>query len=195
MAATALHSKTGALPRPGSSGAPLPGLPAKPDMPDIPEDARKYPPPTRTPFGSGPVGFGTYPPPRPDFASEGQDSALPAEAQPQPEPEPEPEPEPPRDSHPGDILTSEQAPPAKPTMERKGRAKAAARPRSPEFKVHREEVEEILEKPRCAHFSFCCRQRARFSCGSRRCARAAVAVGGSARALRRRAHTQQPGCS
>ena len=47
MAATALHSKTGALPRPGSSGAPLPGLPAKPDMPDIPEDARKYPPPTR----------------------------------------------------------------------------------------------------------------------------------------------------
>ncbi len=70
------------------------------------------------------------------------DMATIAQAAPRGEPEPEPE------NFPGGVMAEESAPPAKPTMERKGKPKAAARPRSPEFKVHREEVEEILEKPR-----------------------------------------------
>ena len=117
----------GELRRPGSSSEAreLPSLGGQP------AGRQFYPPPgvPRPPFNTA------YPPPRPDFDAFSDDE-LPRE------PEPEPE------SFPGGVMKEESAPPAKPTMERKGKVKAAARPRSPEFKVHREEVEEILEKPR-----------------------------------------------
>ena len=128
----------GDLPRPGSSGVQLPSLDGQEQ-----QVGRKFAPPAgvpRPPFNTA------YPPPRPDF------DAMDDDADPPPsgggvasnpgglEPEPE--------SFPGGVMAEEAAPPAKPTMERKGKPKAAARPRSPEFKVHRDEVEEILEKPR-----------------------------------------------
>ena len=130
---------------------------------------RKFHPPAgvpRPPFNTA------YPPPRPDFDAMSDDEELAAAALGRGKPPqqplvrqpgshfslakqtavicctwcagPEPEPE----SAPGGVMAEESAPPAKPTMERKSKPKAAARPRSPEFKVHREEVEEILEKPR-----------------------------------------------